>query len=115
MTEQDLMHLKELLIKQRQEIFERLRGLESEWQALGERDSEIVEEAQKNDLTALFDQLDEREKTEIEEIDLALTKIAQATYGICESCSKPISRDRLEALPATRFCRKCADKTEGKK
>jgi DnaK suppressor protein len=113
MSEQDLMHLKEMLLKKRQEIFERLRGLESDWQALSERDIEREEEAQKSDLTALFDQLDELEKTEIEEIDLALTKMAQATYGTCESCQKPISLERLEALPATRFCRKCAHTKRG--
>lgn len=62
MAEQDLMHLKEVLLKQRHEIFERLHGLESDWQALSERDIEWEEEAQKSDLTALFDQLDEFEK-----------------------------------------------------
>lgn len=112
MAEQDLMHLKEMLLKQRQEIFERLRGLESDWQALSEPDIEWEEEAQKSDLTALFDQLDEREKKEIEEIDLALIKIAAATYGSCENCRKPIALERLKALPATRFCRKCAREEE---
>jgi len=108
MTEQDLVRLKKMLLGQRREIFDRLQGLESDWQALGERDIEWEEEAQKADLTALYGQLDDREKTEIEEIDLALAKMAQGTYGICEKCGKPISLERLEALPATRCCRKCA-------
>ncbi len=108
MAERDLVRLKKMLLKQRREIFKRIQGLESDWTVLGERDVEWEEEAQKADLTALYAQLDDREKEEIEEIDLALTKIAQATYGICEKCGKPISMDRLEALPATRCCRKCA-------
>ena len=112
MAEQDLLRLKELLLKQRQEIFERVQGLESDWQALGERDIEWEEEAQKADLATLFEQLDQREKTEIEEIDLALTRMAQATYGACESCQKTIPLERLEALPATRFCKNCAAKEE---
>lgn len=112
MDEKDLKRLKDILLRQRLEIYDRLQGLESEWEALSERDIEMEEEAQKADLTALFDQLDELEKQEIEEIDLALTKMAAATYGACEKCRKPIALKRLEILPATRFCKRCAQKAE---
>ncbi|MBN1931740.1 MAG: TraR/DksA C4-type zinc finger protein [Desulfobacterales bacterium] len=112
MSEQDKMRLRSMLLNRRREIFDRLQHLKSDWQALGERDIELEEEAQKADLTILFDQLNEREKQEIEEIDLALSKMAVLTYGICESCEKSISLKRLEILPATRLCRKCARKYE---
>lgn len=114
MSEQDLMRLREMLLKQRKEIFERLRQFKSDWQALEERDIELEEEAQKADLTGLFDHLDERRKDEIEEIDLALCKMAMGRYGLCENCAKPISLNRLEALLATRLCRRCARKFEEK-
>ena len=114
MDEQDLKRLKDLLLRQRLEIFERLQGLESEWKTLSERDIEREEEAQKAVLTATFDQLDDLEKQEIEDIDLALTKMAVATYGACEMCRKTISLKRLETLPATRFCKSCARKAEEK-
>ncbi|MGQ0628959.1 MAG: TraR/DksA family transcriptional regulator, partial [Phycisphaerales bacterium] len=39
----------------------------------------------------------------IKEIDDALTRIAALTYGVCEATGKPISKDRLEELPWTRF------------
>jgi RNA polymerase-binding transcription factor DksA len=65
MGEKDLQHLKGLLLRQRREILDRLHGLESDWQALSERDIEREEEAQKADLASLFDQLDERERQEI--------------------------------------------------
>ena len=108
MTELDLQRFKKKLLRQRQEIFTSLRDLESEWQVLSEHDIEPEDEAQKADLTSLFDQLDTREKNEIEEIDLALTKMESATYGSCEKCHKPISLQRLELLPAIRFCIQCA-------
>ncbi len=114
MIKQGMIHPRELLLKQRREIFERLRRLESDWQALGERDIELEEEAQKADETSLFDQLDELEKDEIEDIDLALCRIAAGSYGICESCEKLISLKRMEALPATRLCRRCAQRYEEK-
>jgi RNA polymerase-binding transcription factor DksA len=112
MEKQDLQRLKDLLLAQRREIFERIQGLESEWEILSARDIELEEEAQKADLTAVFGQLDDLEKQEIEDIDLALTKMAAATYGACEKCRKTISLKRLETLPAARLCKRCARAAE---
>ncbi|MBW2466215.1 MAG: TraR/DksA C4-type zinc finger protein [Deltaproteobacteria bacterium] len=112
MNAQDLQHLKNLLLKQRDEIFDRLQRFEADWDALSERDIEMEEEAQKADLTALYDRLDEMEQHEIEEIDRALSKMGTVSYGTCEKCLKPIGLQRLESLPATRFCKRCALKAE---
>jgi RNA polymerase-binding transcription factor DksA len=45
---------------------------------------------------------------EIVEIDAALQRIAQGTYGTCESCGGAVGRDRLRALPETRRCVACS-------
>jgi len=42
------------------------------------------------------------------EVDAALTRVAAGTYGVCESCGRPIGPDRLDALPTTRTCVTCA-------
>ena len=39
----------------------------------------------------------------IDEIDLALREIDAGTYGACERCGKPISKERLRALPYARL------------
>jgi RNA polymerase-binding transcription factor len=41
---------------------------------------------------------------ELKDIDDALRKLEQGTYGICEACGKPIDPERLEAKPWARFC-----------
>jgi DnaK suppressor protein len=46
----------------------------------------------------------------LEEVDHALAKHDQGTYGLCESCGKPIAGPRLEAMPTARFCIDCASK-----
>jgi|SRR6516165_4880396 RNA polymerase-binding transcription factor DksA len=46
----------------------------------------------------------------LEEIDLALSKFDEGTYGRCEVCGGPISEARLEAKPAARTCIDCASK-----
>jgi DnaK suppressor protein len=43
----------------------------------------------------------------VEEIDKALAKIEQGTYGICEKCGEPIKKARLKALPYASLCISC--------
>ena len=42
------------------------------------------------------------------EIDMALRKIGQGNYGMCERCGKPIAKRRLKFLPQARLCIKCS-------
>ena len=46
----------------------------------------------------------------IGDIDQALAKIDDGSYGICDSCGRPIGAARLEALPASVLCVDCASK-----
>lgn len=39
------------------------------------------------------------------EIDQALRRIADGSYGICEATGRMIPEERLEAIPWTRFCK----------
>jgi len=43
-------------------------------------------------------------EAELADVEHALKRIDGGNYGICEACGKPIGDDRLEALPAARFC-----------
>jgi len=43
----------------------------------------------------------------VEDIDVALGKIASGTYGTCERCGQPIPKARLKALPQARLCVAC--------
>jgi RNA polymerase-binding transcription factor DksA len=46
----------------------------------------------------------EQLEAEIGDLDAALRKIDEGTYGICEVCGKEIEPGRLEAVPGTRTC-----------
>ncbi|GAC1328830.1 MAG: hypothetical protein NVS2B16_27710 [Chloroflexota bacterium] len=46
------------------------------------------------------------------EVDEALRKFDEGTYGTCERCEKPIAEKRLRALPAATHCIECQAKLE---
>jgi RNA polymerase-binding transcription factor DksA len=47
----------------------------------------------------------------LQEVEDALVKLEDGTYGRCESCGNEIAQARLEAKPAARLCIACASKT----
>jgi RNA polymerase-binding transcription factor DksA len=46
----------------------------------------------------------EQVEAELGDVDRALLRLDDGTYGTCEACGHPIGDDRLEAMPAARFC-----------
>jgi RNA polymerase-binding transcription factor DksA len=48
--------------------------------------------------------LAQRLRNELDEVERALAKMDDGTYGLCEVCGQQIADARLEAMPATRFC-----------
>jgi DnaK suppressor protein len=56
--------------------------------------------------------LNDREREKLLAIDEALQRIADKTYGICESCEGEIQLGRLKVLPFTRLCVKCQEENE---
>jgi RNA polymerase-binding protein DksA len=52
----------------------------------------------------------EREK--LAQIDRALARIADGTYGICESCGNPIGKGRAMAFPRATLCLTCKQREE---
>jgi DnaK suppressor protein len=43
-------------------------------------------------------------REQLDDVQRALDKLDAGSYGVCEACGAPISPDRLEAMPATRYC-----------
>lgn len=49
---------------------------------------------------------------EVRNIDTALEKIEEGTFGVCEVCQKKINKTRLVALPHAKLCIECQRKEE---
>lgn len=63
--------------------------------------------AERGKVLALVDRL----RGQLRDVDRALRKMDEGTYGSCERCGKPISPERLDALPYSTLCVDCKQKT----
>jgi len=107
-----VQRLAQEMTQQRERILDELEAAERDLSVIAaERPIELEERVEDARETLLIDQLDDRRRREIEEIDRALRRISEGTYGTCEHCGKTVSEARLVALPATPVCRTCATAT----
>ena len=58
--------------------------------------------------------LGERESQLVADIDQALMRMDEGSYGICARCDKPIDERRLEALPTARYDAACQSEIEAR-
>ena len=54
----------------------------------------------------------QNEREKLAQIDRALSRIADGTYGICESCGNPIGKMRAMAFPRATLCMTCKQREE---
>ena len=64
-----------------------------------------------NEMHSLVEIMD-IEGTTVSQIDIALERLTEGTYGICDVCEAPIARARLEALPFAALCIDCQRQKE---
>lgn len=90
-----------------QKLEARVATIEADLRKPENRDLE--ERALEAENDQVLEGLDEAERWELQEIREALARIETGTYGVCERCGGSIAEKRLEAIPDTRFCVRCAD------
>lgn len=105
-----LKQLQKTLMSRRNELRRRLR---SELAALGHSGSpDTAASASASADQELSSQLAELEARELAQIDQALLRIKQGKYGLCAGCNGKIPIARLNALPYSTLCIKCAREAE---
>jgi RNA polymerase-binding protein DksA len=104
----DLNYFRNLLLEKRSEILGDVNSMESEAFKTGSNLSNMpIHMADVG--TDNFEQeftlgLIESERQILREIQSALVRIEDGTFGICEGTGKPIGRVRLEAVPWAKYC-----------
>lgn len=88
------------------ELEGRLESIEAELDQPVDKDwEEAAIEAEDDEV---LESMGEAGAQEIAAIRAALKRIADGEYGYCVKCGDKIAEERLDVVPATPFCRKCA-------
>ncbi|MCZ8155644.1 MAG: TraR/DksA C4-type zinc finger protein [Leptospira sp.] len=96
--------VKELLQEKKQSLLTKLNQWEDTSSPSGLKEmGDIADIASELNFEALSSVLTENEIDTLKEIEFALEKIDNGTYGVCEGTGKKIPVARLKALPWTRF------------
>lgn len=109
-SDEELEHFKQLLLEEREEA---LNDNESMSESLNEQNEitddfssqdhhpgDLGSEEQEKETENI---LRERTRKKISQIDAALERIKNKTYGVCEDTGKKIQKERLETIPWARF------------
>ncbi len=108
-------HLRSYLESEKKRLLEELEQVEvnvrpadvrREGSPFGKREEEATESLELEKRLAL----EKQAKDHLAEVEHALHKFEEGTYGLCDSCGKPIAPDRLEALPQASLCVDCKEK-----
>jgi len=111
-------HFKEILLMRKAELEKILFNLSNDIQELNrcevKEDGDFAAASMDSDREY---QIYLNQKKELEEINEALKRIEEGTYGICEMCEEEISEERLKVKPYAKYCIICREiiEKEGKR
>jgi DnaK suppressor protein len=116
MTEdiRNLEKIKEMLIEEKREILERLAKKQGAYLELLESQvkGDIADQATALEIQRIKSALSSMERQKLQNIDDALKRIEDGTYGICSECGRLIDEKRLMVKPFAVYCVKCREKKE---
>ncbi len=113
LSDKELQEFKEILTKAKEQI---LKNIEANTKEIGGLiEAEASDEADHATLSmdaAIEEALNEKQLKEMREIEYALLKIENKTYGICEMCEEDIGVERLKVKPQAKYCIVCREIAE---
>ncbi len=113
MNQQEIEALRERLLVMRREIAGEVTALKVEGFSLGNDGTQDVgDDAANTYARQVLLGLSEREREVLHEIDDALDRIDDDSYGVCEDCGDEIGLARLNVVPYASLCVECKSNRE---
>ncbi len=105
--------IKDMLLKTREELVQGIARKSRETAVSGVSDiGDILDSVSEERTRELYMILTDREKQKLKQIDDALDRIEEETYGLCEECGVKIPRPRLKVVPFAKYCVECKEAIE---
>jgi DnaK suppressor protein len=101
------------LLAKRKELLSGVRGANvKSLESTGEEIQDIADQASSAYTKEFLLSIGDTERRLLKQVDDALHKIRQETFGLCEACGETIGERRLDALPFARLCITCQEEEE---
>ena len=113
MHDREIEYFKETLLSRKEQIEKNISGVEKEMDEL--RELELNDEgdyASVSNDNMVENAIGNQQELELFEIDLALARIKEGTYGICEMCEECVGVHRLKVKPHAKYCIDCREIVE---
>jgi DnaK suppressor protein len=105
--------IKDMLLKTREELVQGIARKSRETAVSGVSDiGDILDSVSEERTRELYMIFIDREKQKLKQIDDALDRIEEKTYGLCEECGVKIPRQRLKVVPFAKYCVECKEAIE---
>ncbi|QTL34684.1 MULTISPECIES: TraR/DksA family transcriptional regulator [Pseudoalteromonas] len=88
------------------ELSQRIAAIEADFKK--GRSANFAEQNTERENDDVLDEIHQEAKQELEMVNNAILRIEQGVYGLCQHCEEQINPQRLNALPYTTTCIKCA-------
>jgi DnaK suppressor protein len=112
-----LEHFKQLLLAELRRHAQNVNdGQAAALDAAGEEAKESADASMKDVTQEIALRLGDQESQMVADIDQALLRIEEGSYGVCARCGGPIDERRLEAMPTARYdaeCQALIEETKG--
>ena len=113
MDKKTLARFKKTLLKEREQIVGEVKQIYESSKEMGQDGiQDIGDEAANIYNKQILLSLNENERNRLKEVDEALDRIGNGTYGICEECGGPIGLKRLDVRPVAKYCVPCLTQLE---
>ena len=108
-----LEKFRQLLLAKRRSLLNGVKGSKvKSLEASNDGIQDIADQASSAYTKEFLLSVGDAERRMLAQVDEALVKIRQETYGLCEVCGEMISERRLEALPFAKLCIGCQEEEE---
>lgn len=119
----ELTEFKKLILKRKEEVDDEIKHISDDTLKKSQKDASgdisgytyhMADVATDNYDREFSLGLASNDRQSLYELDDALKRIEDGTFGICEDCEQLITKVRLKAVPQARLCVKCQEKREKK-
>jgi len=120
-TKKELSEFKKIILKRKEEVNDEIRHISEDTLKKSQKDAsgdisgytyhmaDVATDNYDREFSLGFASNDRKSLYELED---ALKRVEEGTYGICQDCKSFIAKTRLKVVPQARLCVKCQQKRE---